>query len=171
MRNLHLDAGWFEFIRRFGRGGERNKAFTLIELMMVVAIIAALATIAVPSFASYRIRAQVAVCITAMDVIEKAVEGYWFENSRYPDSLTDVNLDTLKDPWGNPFQYLRIADQGKKMTGKSRKDHFMVPINTDFDLYSMGPDGQSVGPLTAKASQDDVIRANDGGFVGIASRY
>lgn len=149
----------------------REKAFTLIEVMMVVAIIGALAAIAVPSFASYRIRAQVAVCISAMDVIEKAVEGYWMENNHYPDSLADVNMNTLKDPWGNSFQYLRIDGQGKKMTGKARKDHFMVPINTDFDLYSMGPDGKSVSPLTAKASHDDVIRANDGGFVGIASRY
>jgi general secretion pathway protein G len=52
-----------------------------------------------------------------------------------------------------------------------RKDRFLVPINTFFDLYSMGKDGQSVSPLTAQASRDDVIWANDGAFIGRASDY
>jgi len=46
-----------------------------------------------------------------------------------------------------------------------------VPINTDFDLYSMGPDGRSAPPLTAKHSRDDIVRANDGAFIGLASDY
>ena len=45
------------------------------------------------------------------------------------------------------------------------------PKNSDFDLYSMGKDGASVGPLTAKASRDDVVRASDGRFVGLASDF
>ena len=52
-----------------------------------------------------------------------------------------------------------------------RKDRFLIPINTSFDLYSMGKDGKSAAPLTAQASQDDVIWANDGSFVGLASQY
>jgi len=47
----------------------------------------------------------------------------------------------------------------------------MVPINSDFDLYSMGKDGRSVAPLTAKDSRDDIVRANDGGYVGLASEF
>ncbi len=35
----------------------------------------------------------------------------------------------------------------------------------------MGPDGKSVAPLTAKASRDDIVRANDGKFIGEASDY
>jgi general secretion pathway protein G len=46
-----------------------------------------------------------------------------------------------------------------------------VPINTTYDLYSKGKDGDSSPPLTARASQDDVVRANDGGFIGLGSRY
>jgi general secretion pathway protein G len=46
-----------------------------------------------------------------------------------------------------------------------------VPINSDFDLYSVGRDGQSAPALTAKVSQDDIVRANNGGFVGLASDY
>lgn len=52
-----------------------------------------------------------------------------------------------------------------------RKDHSLVPINSDYDLYSMGPDGKSQAPLTANASRDDIIRANNGAFYGKASNY
>ena len=52
-----------------------------------------------------------------------------------------------------------------------RKDRFLVPINTNFDLYSMGPDGKSVPPLTAQASQDDIIWASDGEYIGPAAQY
>ena len=55
--------------------------------------------------------------------------------------------------------------------GHARKDRFLVPINSDFDLYSMGKDGQSVSPLTAQKSHDDIIRANDGGYYGLASNF
>jgi general secretion pathway protein G len=52
-----------------------------------------------------------------------------------------------------------------------RKDRFLVPINSRFDLYSMGRDRASVPPLTAKVSQDDIIRADDGAFVGLAFQF
>ena len=56
-------------------------------------------------------------------------------------------------------------------SGQPRKDHFLHPINSDFDLYSMGKDGDSVAPLTAQKSRDDIIRANDGGYYGVASNF
>jgi general secretion pathway protein G len=52
-----------------------------------------------------------------------------------------------------------------------RKDRFLVPINTDFDLYSMGRDGESVPALTAAKSRDDVVRAANGSFIGLASKF
>jgi len=74
----------------------------------------------------------------------------------------------MTDPWGNPYQYLRVTGSNR---GALRKDRFLVPINSDFDLYSMGPDGETVLALTAKAARDDIIRANDGGYVGVAEGY
>ncbi len=46
-----------------------------------------------------------------------------------------------------------------------------MPINSRYDLYSVGADGQSTPPLTAKTSRDDIIYANDGGYIGRASGY
>ena len=54
---------------------------------------------------------------------------------------------------------------------KIRKDRFLHPLNTDYDLYSMGPDGQSQAPLTAAASRDDIIRARNGNFFGQAGDF
>jgi general secretion pathway protein G len=56
-------------------------------------------------------------------------------------------------------------------TGQMRKDRFLVPINSTYDLYSKGKDGRSVMGLTANDSRDDIIRANDGAFIGLASDY
>lgn len=55
--------------------------------------------------------------------------------------------------------------------GKARKDHKLNPINSDFDLYSLGPDGVSKTQLTQKDSLDDIVRARDGGYVGLASEF
>jgi general secretion pathway protein G len=55
--------------------------------------------------------------------------------------------------------------------GQIRKDRFLVPVNSDYDLYSMGKDGQSQAPFTAKASRDDIVRASDGQYVGLAEDF
>jgi general secretion pathway protein G len=60
---------------------------------------------------------------------------------------------------------------GGGSSSQPRKDRFLVPINSDYDLYSMGPDGASAPPLTAKASHDDIIRASDGAYVGVAENF
>ena len=60
---------------------------------------------------------------------------------------------------------------GARARGSARKNKNLVPINSDFDLYSIGKDGASVAPLLAAKSRDDVIRANDGRFHGLASNY
>lgn len=60
---------------------------------------------------------------------------------------------------------------GRPAIAMARKDRFQVPINSDFDLYSMGPDGQSKPPLNTPVSRDDILRANDGAFYGIAEEF
>jgi general secretion pathway protein G len=52
-----------------------------------------------------------------------------------------------------------------------RKDQFLFPLNTDYDLFSMGPNHATAASLGETISLDDVIRANNGGFFGQASDY
>jgi len=138
---------------------------------MVMVIIATLTGMALPRFQSVREKAQVARAIGDMRALGIDIMDYELGEGVLPASLADVGRDHLLDPWGNPYQYQRIRGPGKVSKGKLRKDRFLVPINSDFDLYSMGPDGKSVSPLTAAASRDDIIRANDGGYVGPAEAY
>lgn len=52
-----------------------------------------------------------------------------------------------------------------------RRDRYMFPLNTDYDLFSLGPNGRTTVSLGESLAQDDVIRANNGGFFGTASDY
>ena len=68
--------------------------------------------------------------------------------------------------------YLVIFGKKKnEVAGKWRKDRFLNPLNNDFDIYSMGRNEATKKPLTAKASWDDIVRANNGEFIGLGSKY
>ena len=134
-----------------------------------MAIILTLAAIAIPNLMAALNQAKVAKAVGDIKAIGTDAIGYSMANAKYPNTLADIGYGGYKDPWGNPYQYLNFANVTGK--GQMRKDRFLVPINTYFDLYSMGPDGQSVPPLTAKVSHDDIIWANDGDYIGPASQY
>ncbi len=203
---------------RHSRG---QQGFTIIELMIAVTIVGALAGLAIPNYLGYLDKARLARCIAEIRYISRAIDSYKAANASLPNTLAEVGAGEIVDPWGNPYEYLNIADLtlpgggggngnaggnggggnadgggngnggGNKTSywfepdsayaaqgggenaskGKPRKDRFLHPINSDYDLYSMGKDGESVEPLTAKKSHDDVIRANDGSFVGLATEF
>jgi general secretion pathway protein G len=135
----------------------------------VVAIIATLSGIAVPIYFEYIHTAKVVRAVGDINQISFAIDTYRIRNRRLPNSLDEVGCGDRLDPWGQPYQYLDISIP--KNSGHSRKDHRLVPLNSDYDLYSIGRDGGSMPPLTAKQSWDDIVRANNGGFIGLASNY
>ena len=65
----------------------------------------------------------------------------------------------------------KVEDELKRGGGIPRQDRFLRPINRDFDLYSMGRDGTTASNLADQESLDDVIRANEGTYVGSAEEY
>ena len=138
-------------------------------MLIVVAVFLTIAAIAIPSLMSALYQAKVARGVADIRTIETDLAWYQSVNGVLPDSLAQVGDDALLDPWGNPYQYLNHATV--KGNGKVRKDRFLVPLNSDYDLYSMGADGQSVSPLTAKTSQDDIVRASNGAYIGLASQF
>jgi len=134
----------------------------------VLAVIGILASIAVVLYYNYTYQAQIARAVADIAVISSEISTFETMNERLPNDLGEIGRAAFRDPWGNPYQYLNFA---LGPLGQQRKDHALVPINTDFDLYSMGRDGASQPPLTASASRDDIVRANDGQYIGLASQY
>ena len=149
----------------------RQPGFTLVEVLITVAILALLGGIAMPLYQGYLEEAELHEAIEGIRTIELLVDDFAMTNRVHPDSLADVGADGMLDPWGRPYQYLNIADGGNEVKGKARKDKFLVPVNSDYDLYSLGKDGDSKAPFAPKVSHDDVVRANDGAYVGLAKSY
>jgi len=148
----------------FGKNG-----YTIVELVIVLGIVGVLTAVAIPIYGGYSDRQDRRTAITDIRVLETAVERFRTEFGGLPTSLDEIAEPGLVDPWGNPYEYLNIADMNPG--DKPRKDKNLVPLNSDYDLYSMGKDGESAIPLTVKISHDDIIRANDGVFVGLAIDY
>lgn len=148
------------------RGG--RAAFTLIELLVVVVIIGVLAKIAVVQYAGYIGRARVAQAIGGLQLLQGEIDDFYNANNRLPNDLTEIGRNTLLDPWGTPYEYTPF---GAAPPGQRRKDRFLVPINSTYDLFSAGPDKNWVPPLTGGPSRDDIVRANDGGYIGPASGF
>ena len=144
----------------------------LVELIIIVAIAATLAGIGIPAYDSYIDRARNTRAIGDIRMMEQRIMDFQVENGTLPNTLAQAGLAQRRDPWGNPYQYLRIQGVPRNLVvGRWRMDRFMVPINSDYDLYSMGQDGRSRAPLTARMSRDDILRANNGTYVGLASEY
>ncbi len=76
-----------------------QRGFTLIEMMIVVAIIAILASILVPNFVRARAQAQTAACEANLKEIATALELYQTDNDRYPPSGTVNASNTDLQPY------------------------------------------------------------------------
>ena len=147
-----------------------QSGFTLLELLVALVVTGLLVTIALPAYNGAVEKARIVQATNDIVRIEGAIERS-FTNSGLPANLAAIGMDTLIDPWGNPYRYLNIEALPNPGVGVVRKDHNLIPINRDYDLYSMGKDGRTVSPLTGTASRDDIVRAGNGGFVGLVEDY
>jgi general secretion pathway protein G len=145
--------------------------WTLIELDIVMAIIATLAGIAIPFYVDATERARIIKAVADIRVLEGELGVFEITNGRLPDSLDELGRGALRDPWDNGYEFLNYSTLNNSGKAKMRKDRFLKPLNSTYDLYSNGKDGDSKAPLAASASRDDVIRANDGAYIGLAAAY
>ena len=147
----------------------RARAFTLVEILVAVAIVTLIMMIALPAYSQHVERSRVAQAIADMLEINLQMERYYSDNQSHPADLATIGYGAKLDPWGQAYRFLNLKIPGNEKDARKNKN--LHPLNSDYDLYSVGKDGDSKLPLTAKASQDDVIRAMDGRFINLASTY
>ena len=154
------------------RGARRSrrkpvKAFTMVELLVGLTIAAVLGAVAFSNYNQYIYKAQVATAVTNMIEIATRVKEFELNNRRLPVSLAEIGRAGMMDPWGSAYQYLNL--QTMQGNGLARKRKSLAPLNSDFDLYSIGLDKNTSASLMNPAARDDVVRALDGRFMGLAT--
>ncbi len=139
--------------------------------MVTLVIAALLVSLAVPTYDMFVQRARVAAAIGDIGKLSLAVEQFRLNHDdRIPLTLAEIGIAVPQDPWGRPYVFVNIDASGPGVGGL-RKDGQLNPLNTDFDLYSIGRDGATAGPLSAEESRDDIVRANNGAFIGLGEDY
>ncbi|HEY5975639.1 MAG TPA: prepilin-type N-terminal cleavage/methylation domain-containing protein [Geobacteraceae bacterium] len=145
-----------------------NGGFTLVELLIVVAIMGILVALSIPSYQNYVKGAKVARCRTELITIDKDINAFFIDKGVLPTSLNEIGRGILLDPWGNPYAYYKIGTPGTPYL-----DTATNPLNADYDLYSLGADGLTDKELLLSDihSKDDVIRAYEGAVVQLGEAF
>jgi general secretion pathway protein G len=143
---------------------------TFIESGLIFALLAVLATVALPMFQDCRERVLRAHAVADIVAMQALIRNFELENRALPASLADVGQGGRLDPWGRPCVYVDVSGKGGQgKARKDRKDRKLNLLNSDFDLYSVGRDGVTHSQASHKDSADDVLRALDGEFVGVGA--
>jgi general secretion pathway protein G len=145
------------------------RGFSLVELIVILVIIGILVVIALPTWSYMVKRAKVSTAEADIRTLDKDITAYLIDKGTLPPSgqpgLVAIGRGGLLDPWKRPYQYVNITSGGTPYQGS------IDPLNLDFDIYSLGQDGISTQSLDDASCEDDIIRAGEGGFVGLGINY
>ena len=161
---------------------KQQKGFTIFEVLIALVIASILGVLSSWAMGSGApdcsnpdakqnplMRAKISQVSGDLGKIHMALSRFALSYDRYPTTLAEAGVGDLRDPWGNPYEYLVVL--GRTDVGPVRKDHNLKPVNTGYDIYSRGPDGDTATPFTSTSGQDDIVMAADGDFFGLACQY
>ncbi|HFA0833963.1 TPA: pilin, partial [Neisseria gonorrhoeae] len=96
-----------------------QKGFTLIELMIVIAIVGILAAVALPAYQDYTARAQVSEAILLAEGQKSAVTEYYLNNGKWPEDNDKAGVASASDIKGKYVEKVEVAKGVVTATMKS----------------------------------------------------
>ncbi|HEZ4692051.1 TPA: pilin [Neisseria meningitidis] len=143
-----------------------QKGFTLIELMIVIAIVGILAAVALPAYQDYTARAQVSEAILLAEGQKSAVTEYYLNHGEWPGDNNSAGVATSTDIKGKYVEKVEVKNgvvtatmlssgvnkeiQGKKLSLWAKRQNGSVKWFC----------GQPVTRDNAKATADDAVKAD-----------
>lgn len=120
--------------------------FTLIELMVVVAIMTILATMAVPTYQDRVIRAQVTEGLNLAEFVKQSVQAHYTKNQRFPASNAAAGLPESGKIIGNYVTDVRVIEGAVVITYGNRVNRFIT--DKKLTLRPAFVEGHSVVPIS-----------------------
>ena len=143
-----------------------RRGFTMVEILIVMVLFGVMLAFAMPLYDRFIEKSRVTESVVQIGTIATRIKEYQSSTGALPVDLTVLqNVPTL-DPWGRAYMYVIITSPGV-----ARRDKKTVPINSEYDLFSVGRDGLTHNSLGNSTSRDDIIRARDGRFIGLAEEF
>jgi len=139
--------------------------FTLIELIVVVGIVAVLATTALPAYTNYLQTVRNGRSVADIHSIDTSIVAYTMDKSMLPVNFSDIGAAAnQRDPWNRLYVYKNLALDHTPLEYSNG-----TALNDDYDLYSLGLDGLSA-PAYDDNGKDDIARQNNGQYVGLRNQ-
>jgi general secretion pathway protein G len=127
----------------------RNRAFTLVELLIVIIIIAVLAAIAIPKFSSSSLRSKESALRAELSLLRNAVELFKTDTGAFPATLSALEATAA------PASGLDSAGAAKAIVAGDWKGPYVNKVNNDpvsSAAFSYGTTSPNVGKITSTAS-------------------